>query len=737
MTDFTDITKVNSTLKECQDVEHDNRDRVRKAHNFIEAKDGQWEPEFIYKRQDKYRGTFDKVTPIINGIHGEIVKADFDARVRPAGGTATQELAKTYDGLVRNIETISNASHVYAQAARDMIVSGIGGWEIRVDWADGDSFDQDFLIKWIPSFEDRVWIDKNSTMQDASDANHAFIIDNISKEKYKKMFPEGSCMSVGNDRSADVYTHKAEGIEIGRILYKKPFTKKLVMMTDGSVYEDDEDFQAVVDELAEQGIEIAKNPDGSPKQRDKKTFKVYSRLFDGGGFLTPEQETVFSGIPIIPNYLNFAIREGKLIYKGNVEPLMDAQRSYNTFRSREIEDIALTPPEVIWATRDQLSNPSDLAAVEKMSVSQQRVYLYTKDADVPGPPVRDRAPVISPGLQQSIQNSLDDIQTTSARSPLMSGDTDGVLSGVAIEKLQNKGDSLTIQVFRSMEIAICRTVRLLVDGIPKLYDSTAQKRILNEDGSYELIELNKKTVDLDTGKTVTLNDLSQGKYDVTCSSGPSFKNRQQESVRALIELSNAVPGVGEASADILLNNVATPGVDLVAERIRRVQLQNGVIPDSQMTNEEREEIEKARAMAEQQPPEPTAEDKIAEAEIARVQAETEDVIIKGQLKQEELRIKEQESLLRAQTAAEKLQMEELQLMMKNQQMQLEQQNKLIEANIKGQAQVFETLNTQAQTLKTLREAMGVDTIVGASNTESYIQQAETITEQQEEIDRSL
>ena len=78
-------------------------------------------------------------------------------------------------------------------------------------------------------------------------------------------------------------------------------------------------------------------------------------------------------------------------------------------------------------------------------------------------------------------------------------------------------------------------------------------------------------------------------------------------------------------------------------------------------------------------------------------------------------------------------MQQLTMIAKQQQQSIANQQALIEAQVKGQAQIFETLNTQADTLNKLREAMGVDAVVGPSNTEAYINQAEAITEQQENI----
>lgn len=728
MIDYNDIKQVNDQLKQSQDAESDNRDMVRETHNFLDKRDGQWEPEIIQAMQGRPRYTFDKCNPVVDGIAGEMEGANFAIKVRPSGGDATKELAKTYDGLIRNIQTISNATHVYNSAGRSMVESGLGGWEVTVGWVDGDSFDQDFMIEWVANFEDRVWFDVGATAQDMSDARHVFILDNITPDEYEARFPEGSRQSIGDEKLFSSYEHKPEFVTVGRIIYKEKITLDLALMTDGSVYERGDKFDSVEDELAEQGITIE-------RERKKDSYKVMSRIFDGGGFLTDAEDTVFKGLPVVPTYGNFKVREGKVIYRGAIEKLMDAQRTYNYTRSREIEDVALSPPDVTWATRTQLGNTADRSAAENMSVSAQRLYLYTNDPAAPGPPIRTGGPTISPGLQQATINSLQDIQTSSARAPLQNGDIDQSLSGVAINALNSRSDTGTIKYFKAQEVAICRTAKLLIDAIPSLYDSTAQKRILSEDGSYEMLELNKPTIDLETQQKVYLNDLSQGKYDVTCEAGEMFANRQQETVKALNELALVVPGLGDMTADIMLTNISAPGVDLAAERVRQQLVGSGVVPDSQLTDEEREVLEQQQLVAQQQPQETTAQDKIANAEIARVQAETAAVQNSGMLKQEELRIKEQKDLMEAQYKNEKLQMDELKLMMSQQAQQSADQRQLIQASIDGQAQVYDTLNTQANTLKILTDAMGVEAVMGNVPAEAIVNQTEMIVGQQEEIEQ--
>ena len=116
-----------------------------------------------------------------------------------------------------------------------------------------------------------------------------------------------------------------------------------------------------------------------------------------------------------------------------------------------------------------------------------------------------------------------------------------------------------------------------------------------------------------------------------------------------------------------------------------------------------------------------------------MQAETADVQVKAQLKQEELRIKEQDSLLKNQTAADRTQLLELTLMLKQQAQQSSDQQAMNKAMMDGQASIIDNLNTQAQTLKILGESMGADAVISQGGVEAYAQQTEIVADQQDDI----
>lgn len=701
-------------FEQSKSADHDNREKVREAQLFINSRDGQWESTWWNANVGKPRYTFDMTTPIIDQIAGEIMQADFDIKIRPAGGEASKEVALVLDGIIRNIENISGASHIFNTAARRMIANGVDGWRVVQRYADADSFDQDLMIEPVHNFIDRVWADKSSEAQDWSDAKWVVVLHDISTEEYEERWPKGSKVSIGADRSSSAYFNKKESITVGEYLYIKEVSRTLIQMSNGAVYEDDEKFQQVVDDLAANGITEVKR-----RKRNRKVCCV--RHFDGADWLSESRETVFSYIPVIPVFANFDVIDSKVIYFGAVEKLLDQQRVLNYSMSREIEEGALAPRAKYWMTETQAAGHEDTLAT--LNTNSDPVQFYNPDPMAPGAPQQNGGAQINPGLRTITESMRQMMGQTAGMFAANMGDNPGLQSGIAIERLQNKGDNGTIKYFKSQEFAIRHTGRILVDAIPRVYDTERQIRILDEDGSYEMVWLNQTVLDQQTGQPVTMNDLSVGQYDVVCSSGASFKNRQEEMVAALVEIANVDPTVIQLGGDVLLSNIAAPGMSVIAERKRQQLFASGVIPVEQMTDEEKAQYQQQQQAAQQQQ-DPAAI--LAQAEVLKAQAEMTSAQTKqaeaqfnAQLKQQGQQIE----MAKLQQAGERDYMSASQ---KQQQIDLDMQKKqqdLLIAMQEQQRKNDETMakmhKMQAETLNMIREAMGANAAVSPVVVQAY------------------
>lgn len=742
--DFSEHSNVLIMVAEAQDATTDARQAVRDAKLFLNKRDGQWDPYATEKLKGRFRGTFDMCTPIVDQISGEIEQSDFSLNVSPSGGDSSIDVAKTYDGLIRNIRNVSNADAVFNDASRSNVIGGFDAVEVVQEFIDGDSFDQDLVIKKVPNAVDSVWFDLGSVKQDASDAKWCVKLIAIPVAEYKERFPDGNEQSVGNDKQNQAFFNTADFVTVGQLYYKKQVDIELVRMTNGAVYKVDDDFKQIQDDLLLQNITIEKDNEGEEKRRTRKSWRVHSRLFDGNDWLKSEEKTVFNDLPIIPIYGNFDIFENKVIYFGKIEKLYDQQRILNYAMSRDIEDGALSPAPMKWMTAEQAEGYD----YSKMNTDRHPVRLYNHVEGTPFLPT-EGGPVASSGLQTTIANTQQMISASANSFNALQGNASPLQSGIAGNQQIEQGNIGSIKWFKSLEVMVCQVGKVLINAIPRVYDSTRQVRILEEDGTSSMITLHDNVLDQATGQNVEMNDLSKGDYDVICDFGPAFNSQQKETTQAFMDMAAINPEVAQRGMDIWLKNLAVPGMDMMAERFRESLFQQGAIPEKQLTDEEKQIRQQQQEAAQNQPPQEDPNLLFAQAEMGKAQADNTNAETKKQEAQFNAQVKGAQVTLdqdRVALEREKLQFD-VQKFLKGQDDKFnvdaakidqgqqkiddERQFKQIQLVMQQQKQQDERFSAMVNDLKVLREAMGVDSIVGPHNTEAYIEQAKNITEEQD------
>ena len=680
---------------EAQTAEFDNREMVREADLFLNKRDGQWEPQIFAKFENKPRYTFDECNPLIDTILGELDTTEYDIRVAATGGTeSSKEHAAYFSGIIRQIENISSARFTYESSARIMVGTGLSAWRVITAWRDNDSFQQDLMLAHIPNAQDSVWFDPGAVKQDMSDADKAWVLTSITKAAYDKKYPKGSGASVSPSVMQQAYSYKKpDEVIIGEYLYKKTKQRELVMMSDGSVYVVDDNFGMVKDELAAQGISVTKT-----RKRDYQV--VYQKKFDGKDWISDATETVFEWIPIIPVYGNFKISENKVIYWGVVEKLMDAQRIINYSESRKIEEGALAPRGKIWMTKDQAASPDVKATLRTLNTNADPVQFYDHAADQL-PPAYQGAPQSNPGLVETSVSAQSFIQRTSGSYDEDRGTAPSHRSGIAIDKLQVKSDNPKRKWAKAMEVALTHTYRIFVKAIPKIYSDTQEMQLLNQDGTTDIITLKQKIIDQDTGRIIELNDLSKGQYDVAAVAGPSFHSRQQETVTTINEIAGIDPTIIQLGADVLLNNINSPGIDKIAARKRAMMVTQGLIPDDQLTKEEMALVTAQREKEPEMSPLDRANLMVAQAQLQETQGKNEERAMKLGFEQQKVELQNMKLTLEQQKVDQKHMLDMM-------------------TTVLGQAK------TQAETLKLIREATGADTLLNPGALLAFKEQTENV-----------
>jgi len=288
---------------------------------------------------------------------------------------------------------------------------------------------------------------------------------------------------------------------------------------------------------------------------------------------------------------------------------------------------------------------------------------------------------------------------------------------------------------------VCQVGKVLINAIPRVYDSTRQVRILEEDGTSSMVTLHQTVFDEQSQQNVELNDLSKGDYDVLCDFGPAFNSQQKETTQAFLDMAAIDPSFLQQGKDIMLKNLAVPGMDQMAERARVELLNAGLIPETQWTDEERQQIQAQQEAAQNQPPQEDplmiaarAEELKGQADMQSAQNKQAEVQGNQQLKMMELQLRDKELNLRQQefdrAGNAKFNVEAAKIDQGQQKIDQASQQMQIDATFKAQAAQQQQINDAIANLKTIQDASGDATIIGPGLIDNMRTQSDIVSEKQ-------
>ena len=701
-------------LNEAQEADSDLRESAREAKLFLAKRDGQWEPYWWNQTESRPRYTFDMTTPIVKQNANALSRMQYDVSVLPGNGETSKQDATFFNGIIRSIQNNSAARHVYSHAARGMVISGLDGWIVRHDYVTSNSFDQDLSIHKVHNFLDSVWFDPGAQEMTRSDADFCWVLQMLPKREYEKRFPKGSGKSLDQNLKYNAWYNKTDVVIIGQCYYKKRVPVSLIQLSDGRVLEETDEIKRVLPFLQQNGVQVTNS-------RERERTEIHTYLFDGGDQLGESEKTIFENyLPVVPVVANHEIIENKPIYFGVVEKLMDPQRVYNYAKSRETEEGALAPRSKYWMTQAQAEGHEE--ELGTLNTNADPVQFYNSDPEAPGVPQQQGGAQINPGLTQLSGDMRGLMGQVAGMFAANMGDNPGLQTGIAIERLQDRGDTGNYDYVEALEMSIEHTGKILVDAIPRAYANRQSIQIMDVDGQTRHVPVNQMVQDRMTGQVTVINDLAKGKYSVVCKAGPSFTSQQAETVKSMTEVAQYDPSVMEIGGDIFFQNLPTPGMSLVAERKRRKLFEGGFIPPEQMTEQEQQEFMQKM----QQPPPPDPNMVLAQAEADKAEAQTQKVLAEAQGTAVKLQLEQEKN----QRAASR---QEQELMLSAAQQEFAQMRDMMGLMLEERKQVNESLKTQAETLKLIREAIGADSIVDPKAVKSYSTQSTIVQDGQNAV----
>ncbi len=540
------------------------QDRENREDGFMDLKflaGDQWPNEIRLQREAQNRPclTINRLPQFVNQVANTVRVNPPAIKAIPAGGEATAELAEVYSGLLRQIQYRSNATNVFANAVYYAVACGIGHFRIVTDYADEDGFDQEIRIKRIQHPLSVFWA-PGSVEPSRSDAEYCLVSEIIGRKEFQKRFP-GAAMSdfmAPSDLNAEsgLFWANRDGVRVCEYWVKRPHERKIVRLAGGVTLDITE-----VDPAELRDLEIV-------AERKVKSHKVEHYLLSGEEVL--EGPNLWAGryIPIFPVIGSETSLETKVIRSGLIRFSRDSQQLYNFWRSAAAEAIALAPRAPFVAT------PSMIAKFKGQWDTQNTVsrpyLLYEPDPEVPGGrPMREPPPDIPSALVNESAMAADEMKATTGIYDASLGAQSNEISGVAIRARESQGGVSALHYQDNLMATLNHLGTVLIDLIPKIYDSERTVRVMREDETHLPVRINVPVMGVN-GKPMLLNDLKQGTYDVRVKIGPSYATRRAEAADAMLQFIQAVPQAASVAGDLVARNMDWPGADEIADRLKRM-----------------------------------------------------------------------------------------------------------------------------------------------------------------------
>lgn len=578
--------------------------------------------------------------------------------IRPVGDNASFEAAQVYQEVVRHIEYISSAENVYDNATVTQVQGGMGYWRVCTDYISPKSRAQEIYIRRIKDPRS-VYLDPDINEVDGSDARFGFIFEDMPRDLFKASYPDYADIGGANvlNNSSDEWSTK-NIVRVAEYYRKTQKKETAVSFTDPDTGNLVEEFKRLLTDRQKQYFDALVEFEKDLPDEQKTAFERPS-LSDNIEWYKIAGDTIIDRGPWLGKYIPIArlvgtetVIDGVLDRKGHTRALLDAQRMYNINTSANVEFGALQT-KVPWL--------APMAAVEgleeywKTANTVNHSFLpwnhVDEDANPIPAPVRPAAPQASPGYVQNMQIAQNEMMMVSGQYQSQMGENENAKSGVAINARQRQGDRATYHFIDNLAIAVRFTGKILIDLIPKIYDTPRVVRIAATDGSVMNVKIDTsaptpfqkvptpegETADMDKAQQMAqvIFNPSVGIYDVQSDTGPSFATRRQEAFNALTQIAAANKEFMGIAGDLLWKVADFPEAQALAERYRRIIPKN-ITGDS---------------------PDPAAEKLMEDAanHIQKLQADLQDLVKKYQDRTREFDIKERElDLKTTQTAVSEI-----------------------------------------------------------------------------------
>ncbi len=551
------LDQIRTRFSEADEAEREIRREAKQDLRFLGG--DQW-PEGAKRereRNDRPCLTINRLPTFVRQVVNQGRQNKPQIHISPVDSGADKDTAAVISGLVRHIEYDSDADAAYDSARQYATACGFGAFRVLTDYSSEETFDQDIKIEAIPD-PFSVYCDPHARRADRSDARFMFVVEWLSKDEYKQRWPDSEVVSRGfaDDRAAGWINENS--VQVAEYWYVETKRKKLLYLSTGeTVFEGDKESR---EQLQARGVTV---------EKEREVLKRQVRcITTNGAEVLKEQDWAGQWIPIILVFGEELIIDGKRKLFSLVRFARDPQQLYNYHKTMQAEALQVAPKAPFIGAVGQFEGHEDeWASANQVNYAFLQYNLTDADGKTAPPPQRNAYEPPIQALSISAMQAADDIKATTGIFDPSIGDKSNETSGLAIQRRQAQSDTSNFHFEDNFSRAQKYCGRIILDLIPKIYDTDRTIRIIGEDDAERVVRVNAQYED-EEGKQRHYA-FGPGKYDVRISTGPTYATRRQEAFSMLTEFGRVWPNLVEIGGDIIFRNSDVPGADELAERLKR------------------------------------------------------------------------------------------------------------------------------------------------------------------------
>lgn len=590
------VLEAQDRFKRCNDWESTFQTLYKDDVKFVHGdSDNGWQwPRDLKKEREKNKRpalTINKTRNYCNLIVNDMSQNKAAIKIVPTGEETSFQAAQIWEGVIRNIEYVSQASVIYNAAAKSAVYGGVGWWRIetRYDSEDEDiaAFNQSIYISAVKN-QLGVYKDPDATRPDTLDAMFGFVFEDISKEEAEKQYPEVDFATgpTNPNLSGPATWVRDDSVRIAEYYRIREEDEDLIYMQDehghASVF-----YRSSVPDKFRKQIEDAENNGQEVKKRKakRKTLQWFKIV---GNRIIDRRDLKGRFVPLVRVIGIEEVIDGNLYRCGHVRLLKDPQRMYNYNTSAQTEYGATgTKSPWIGAKEAFASNPEAWAN----SNIQNAAYLPfdTMDSEgnqIPpeGYPRRPDPPGVSMAYLEGMKIAEHEMDMASGQYQAIQGQESNERTGKAINARQRQGETANYHFTEQQAIAIRATGEIIMDMVPHYYDTERVIQIMGKDGVQSKVRIKPdlnvamqrqkmQTSAQDSAQTAQVIDIAFnpkiGKYMVEADIGPGYATQRQEAWNAFVQILTSSPALVDEIGDLMFLSADFPMADKIAERLMR------------------------------------------------------------------------------------------------------------------------------------------------------------------------